>query len=1631
MSERSALLIGVSSCDADLFEPMPDVVSADLRRMSDALRQSGYDVTLCGVEGSADGPTGNRITAAMKKAFREAAAGGVLLVYFSGHGVVVDGRSWLVPQDAYAGPDGQPDAEGLIPLVPRGVEQCRARLILLVVDACRNDLSDELTVPPRGGELPFPPDGAFVVFNSCGPGQRSRYGNDGSYFTHALADVLDRRNPARTLGEVEAAVKQRVARMVARTDGMDQRPETVRSSRDISLDLATLPICDGDQVSEAWRHAVGVSPLWERSRLSEPAASAVRVAVLEVVDACARHWLAARAQLSDRAGLTDPWSGLEYPIRVLDCLATLLPPGVELGTVELAAALTVPFLRESALSAGLKLAAGVKPTDFTRSFEDGPRSDLEITHSMHEHVWRRAEGLARRHRTEARDALAMWLVHRWLAGRASLWSDADVQGLIRQLAVTIDAGTGLTAGELGEQLCTLMQCVDADTNDRLLVVHFNRSLFDPRLRALGAMLWLSGVMAADPRRMPSVVVDHLGVSDELPIAALHRAAAETRWQRTTRGVGLYAVCEHPAIYAVLDGLVKRATLARAAVQDIDMHAGLAAGLPAEVTADGLRAVRKEGVPVFDTPVLQFRLSDEKVRELLMGRQLYGEPDLAIRELYQNALDACRYRATRRTYRERKQLRVLDWTGRITMRQGVDGSGRTYIECADNGVGMSRDTLMSTFANAGERFVYQPAYRAEHARWQSLHPPLRLVPNSQFGVGVFSYFMIAEEIVIWTRTTSEEDVPADQAVSVRISSSGSLFQINSCDEPPGGGTTVRLYLTGDDPVSVLRTMRRLLWVAEFQVEVSEDEGTTEVWQPDELRYPGAAVTPLQHGDDLWWVSGEGGLAADGIRTNEERYGLVVNLRGQHRPQFTVDRNRLRHWDRGWVEAQVRGSLAALANWQGLTLNWLWKVTEKTPAVAETVFDWLAEHDRDLPLEGSWAHGQTPPARRVGCLPVDQELFTGGLRGYSDATDQWLLAWRVGVWSGVVRFPGTEKVPAATRLEGFPIARPRDAAVVDRVYEAGNHYLSSSRYGRPSVDDLLSLAADEEESPAARLHRLRRYAITGLDLTAGRQIPPVHHRFHDDERPPAEGLEDAGLLCATAAWAPPGDPPRQAIGGWLAKASNVLNAPLREVLRRTAAVVPSTWTAPNTRDLGDLLDHVFTGTDLEVFARRNYRFPPWIGPVVQPAQVAGISGKLGKSVPDVLRMFERFAALGYTVAGRDQYPPDLQPVEHSALLFVDEIGRQLTPLHLFILAGRSSLTVSEVRERLTRLSEAGFIQLPSRDPLPDVSPSEEERAIINDELMVMNYRDMETRPATAWTVIRLLTQHIGAPQFNGFKDRLDARRRLLRIVTLDRPVMLPEIIDIAYLLDITVAEAVAHFSVLFGDEADFSALPPGAQTSDAVCHRNEEYVALVDGWNRLNYGEDRVRWALRPGHIARGAAMARQSIPAFLERLEDFRCLGAAVPALADDVLGQLADRPVDRYDVAMLSEADGAGQEHIVDVVSPLWLVQVSGRFGWTPAETRARMARFEPLGLVVECPATACPEQIVAWQDLLVLTTCLDGQYPPLCGVVGEDHVVAAAAEIDETTDQVRRRLAPYAELFGFTLATEPFMMEVPDDGSA
>ncbi|SEM64265.1 caspase family protein [Nonomuraea pusilla] len=1596
MTERHALLIGVPRCDDSAFSDIGDIVRMDVRAMRQALDQSGYaNVEVFGVEGLEE-PTSNRIRNRIKRACETVPDGGVLLLYFSGHGITVNGTDYLVPSDADRDfGAAAPAVEDLVPVIPQ-LQNCRAKLVVFFVDACRDDPAQPHATGVHGGMLPFLHGGDFIVVTGCRAGQRCLYGESGSYFSQALAQTLDRRNPARTLQQVLDDVQ----RQMARKSGMghdNNRQEPEAHFAGTTLPAADVMVCDGDELTVAWRRAVESTRLWNRAHTDLRDVSAVRDAVKDIVDKCARRCGEARTELMKCAGINDPWTDQNYPVRVLDRVPLLLAESVELSLAEVAMLVSAPFLRERVIAEGVRQAARIAPTAFERTYISGPRSDLEVTHEMHQHLVQRAEGLTARGENEARDALAMWLVHQWLAAGSSLWRGPDAKRAYHEAASLLDGlCSATTSGELVKLVEAIVRTVGADPVDHQVQEQLGKVYVGDRWRGLSVVAWLAGLLAADARRMPSVIADHLGTRLELPVATVKLAAERLDWRRSEDRLDLHFICDHPALHLAMQDLADRATKAlETARVCLPMAQEVVKALPERVTAEGLRPEQRGEEPAYATPVTTFRLAEEKVRELLMGRQLYDDPAMAIREVYQNALDACRYRRTRIDFLRSKKVPSGAWQGRIMFHQGVD-EGRPYIECSDNGVGMDPETLLHVFASAGERFVYRQDYRAEQADWQSVVPPLRMVSNSQFGVGVFSYFMLADELTVVTRPVGRNGIVSQQAYHVHIASSGSLLQITpSASGMPEGGTMVRLYLTGDEDISVLRTLRQLLWVAEYAVEAAEDGVGAETWEPGELRYQDETVKSLRYGHDLWWVSGEGGLMADGIRTNEEIFGLVVNLRDMRRPQFSVSRKELSKWDKKWVETEIERSLPILMSWPGLTLTWLWEVTESAPHVAQRIFDHIVRTGGQLPVGGALAGGAVARSPALGCLPGDERLLDPLRSGMVHA--RWFAAWRVGVW---VRHTGTR--PTGTRIKaptedptGFPVVGPIDADLLTRL----DVFRSDVP---PGIRELVEALADEDEDVATRIKRLRRYAITGLNITAARDVPPVKHIFDDKKRP---------LLWALAAWSPLGEPPQQYIAHLLARASNEMDQPLGQVLIRAAALAPENW-APPELELGPLADYTCTAADTLLTWR-----PTWQESegdmALSPALLVEIAAGTGRTVDQALLMCDRLRPLGVEVAGRGRYPEQLTLLEVEALRLVEYVGLKLDPLHLVVIAARGGTTVHEAHARLARLAETGLLSLPDLAGLPDIAPGEAELELIEGDLRHAGRYGRLVLCESASTITELLWVLCGR---GNREARLVAAARSLVPFVRAEAITSVQLFRVAWLLYCSVAETREHVLSVFPGIR----LPPVKCEESMLIPTDELGYALAgDRWPRRLESV----WHLAPGEIVWGALDAGQTLGEFLKALVPYQGLGAPVPVLDEAAMDSMNHYYPDVYDAYLLvTTSDDLTEAPTLRRVTALDLVRIAGRYGWPVSKADERLRRLEPLGLTLEYPAGACPDVLVQWQDLLALTVHLDGHAPAIGVTVTRLHLAQAAEQLEESPAQIRDRLRPYTALFRIALPEEEFL---------
>ncbi|NEE33527.1 ATP-binding protein, partial [Streptomyces sp. SID7982] len=245
-----------------------------------------------------------------------------------------------------------------------------------------------------------------------------------------------------------------------------------------------------------------------------------------------------------------------------------------------------------------------------------------------------------------------------------------------------------------------------------------------------------------------------------------------------------------------------------------------------------------------------------------------------------------------------------YEGRIDFVQGTDDDGREYLECVDDGIGMGEAELRGVFSDAGSRFAEQPDFLLEQEQWESVQPPVRLYPNSRFGIGVLSYFMLADEIRVTSCRMGLDGVPGP-LVEAHILGPNHMFRIvERVERGAAPGTRVRLYLRERlSSWSGLNALVKVLRIAEFRT-TAEHTGQQRVWepevfQPERYRSNGELVEwqDSPPGARVIWCEAGGMLLVDGIAVAPQQQvgvlaglrGIVVNLSGEHAPrQLTADR-----------------------------------------------------------------------------------------------------------------------------------------------------------------------------------------------------------------------------------------------------------------------------------------------------------------------------------------------------------------------------------------------------------------------------------------------------------------------------------------------------------------------------------------------------------------------------------------------------------------------------------------------------------------------------------------------------------------------------------------------------------------------
>lgn len=314
------------------------------------------------------------------------------------------------------------------------------------------------------------------------------------------------------------------------------------------------------------------------------------------------------------------------------------------------------------------------------------------------------------------------------------------------------------------------------------------------LRYLACILRLADILENDPERTPAVLLRHRGIEERerslVHWQKDHALTIDLRGDRLHFQARPHSAVAHSALLELKEWI------------DHELHgiASFGERLPAEnrVGNDLVRrdwhlapACTHDIRPADDSYEYidgAFRPDTGRLLQLLSGEQLYGNPLHAVRELLQNAFDAVREKIARKRLdlpepADRKWEESLGNQEHValTLRPGPHGGWE--LVCEDSGVGLTRDIINNNvlISGTGRRHAIRQLER--DCAEKGFRPGL----TGQFGIGVLSYFMLAEEVTLeTTRYQGCGDCVESWHFATRgVGSFGELKKLSALTFPSGG------------------------------------------------------------------------------------------------------------------------------------------------------------------------------------------------------------------------------------------------------------------------------------------------------------------------------------------------------------------------------------------------------------------------------------------------------------------------------------------------------------------------------------------------------------------------------------------------------------------------------------------------------------------------------------------------------------------------------------------------------------------------------------------------------------------------------------------------------------------------------
>ncbi len=264
------------------------------------------------------------------------------------------------------------------------------------------------------------------------------------------------------------------------------------------------------------------------------------------------------------------------------------------------------------------------------------------------------------------------------------------------------------------------------------------------LRFCAILLRLADILDFDTSRAPHAVYDYCGFDQKSDPAALV-SREEWRKHMASQGFDFQHVPERAYPYELDYNATSRSMQIEQAInayldwvdRELSECGKLLARFAGEwqrfvLPAKIKRQIRPEG---YMSGQYRLTLDQDRILELLVGRDLYSDPAVFVRELIQNAIDAVR------TRQQLDKDLPCTWQPQIHIRCWMDEQGYHWFRIEDNGTGMTEDIIQNFLLKIGRSYYNSDTFQQEKLRCRA-DPDY--MPISRFGIGILSCFMGNEQ-----------------------------------------------------------------------------------------------------------------------------------------------------------------------------------------------------------------------------------------------------------------------------------------------------------------------------------------------------------------------------------------------------------------------------------------------------------------------------------------------------------------------------------------------------------------------------------------------------------------------------------------------------------------------------------------------------------------------------------------------------------------------------------------------------------------------------------------------------------------------------------------------------------------------